>query len=159
MKTLKALAVAAVALSGCTFTAQPGNFDGPSTEAEAAAEAEAREEALARPVAFTLPGDAGLVVRGTEAGWSAVVSAAGIVVTRPDGAGEVTFPYNPPVADGRRLAFASSAGGEFMTLRISAKECTDPATGEVYPHTAFFQLNRHGYRGCARPGGTGHTAD
>jgi uncharacterized membrane protein len=159
MKTLKCLAVAAAALSGCTFAAQPGNFDGPSTEAEAAQADVAREEALVRPVAFALPGGAELVVRGSEPEWSAVVSAEGIVVTRPDGSGEVVFPYNPPVADGRRLAYASSAGGEFMTLRISAKECTDPATGEVYPHTAFFQLNRHGYRGCARPGGTGHTAD
>lgn len=145
------MAVALAASSAACSMSRPADL-GPQPGDTAR---EVPHEWMTRPV----PGGAAeveLVARGAEAdaAWSlTIVSGEGIVLERPDG--RVVFPYQPAVRDGRRIAWASSGGapvGHRMVLRIAAKECTDPASGEVFSHTAYLRLDGKGLSGCARPG-------
>jgi uncharacterized membrane protein len=94
-----------------------------------------------------------VIARGTEPDWTLVVARDGMVFTG-EGAPRMVFPYQPATRDGARIAYASSGGEHRVVLRVSDHPCTDPATGEIFSHTAYLRFDGRGYSGCAVPGGS-----
>jgi uncharacterized membrane protein len=150
MKTRKFLWVAGLGLSaGCSFSSAQRPLS-----LEPIDEPPAGLVRLARSVEAARPGGMELEAHGSEPAWRVSVSESGIVLARP-GAGEpIVFPYQQPVRDGGRLAYATSLPeGRRMVLRVSNRPCKDPASGETFPHTAYVRLDGEGFAGCARTGG------
>lgn len=148
MKTLKFLWVAGLGLSaGCSFSSAQRPLS-----LEPIDEPPAGLVRLARSVEAAKPSGVELEAQGAE--WRVSVSESGIVLARPDAAQPLVFPYQQPVRDGGRLAYATSLPeGHRMVLRVSNRPCKDPASGETFPHTAYVRLDGEGFAGCARTGG------
>ena len=143
-----------VALPACSFVNTGADLADPA--AVAAVERQAMETRFAfASTARHAAESVELVARGSAPAWSLTVSGERIVLDAPNGGGEMVFPYQAPTMDGSRLAYATSGGGtpaHRMVLRVSSKPCTDPATGERFPHTAYLRLDGVGFQGCAAPG-------
>jgi uncharacterized membrane protein len=152
MKPVIPLALALLALAGCSGSPEPA-----PTASESAVEAppamasaepvEAPVPAPAQAAAPKLP--ARFRATGTEPFWGAEVAGATLRYSTPEFPDGTAVPVTRAVKDGA-VVFSGTIDGKPIELAVSAGPCSDGMSDTVYPWSAARTIGPDIERGCAR---------